>query len=77
MVMREAATLTGAGLVVGSALAVAGAQAAKALLFGLQPHDAATLAIAAAGLTSVALLASYLPAARAARVEPTVALREE
>jgi predicted permease len=77
MVMGEAATLTGAGLVVGSALAVAGAQAAKALLFGLQPHDASTLAIAAAGLTSVALLASYLPAARAARVEPTVALREE
>jgi predicted permease len=77
MVMGEAATLTAAGLGVGLVLALAGAQAAQALLFGLKPYDATTLVAAAAGLTGVALLASYLPAARAARVEPTAALRDE
>jgi predicted permease len=77
MVMREAATLTLFGLGIGSVLAIAGAQATRALLFGLEPHDAATLTLAAAALAGVAALASYLPAARAARVEPTVALRDE
>jgi ABC-type antimicrobial peptide transport system permease subunit len=77
MVMREVAGLTLAGLGAGAALAVAAAQAARSLLFGLQPHDAATLALSAAVLAGAAALASYLPVARAARVEPTVALRDE
>jgi predicted permease len=77
MVMREAGVLLAAGVVVGLLLAVAAARAATALLFGLHPGDPATLAMAAGGLGLVAMLASYLPALRASRLEPTEALREE
>jgi putative ABC transport system permease protein len=77
MVMREAAVLLTAGIVVGLLMSVAAARAAATLLFGLTPGDPATLATAAAGLGLVAMLASYLPAARASRLEPTEALREE
>ncbi|HKB11922.1 MAG TPA: ABC transporter permease [Vicinamibacterales bacterium] len=77
MVMREAGVLLIAGVAIGIALAVAAARAAATLLFGLHPGDPGTLAMAAAGLGTVALLASYLPALRAARLQPTEALREE
>jgi putative ABC transport system permease protein len=77
MVMREAGVLMIAGVVVGVALAVAAARTASTLLFGLQPSDPTTLAMAAGGLGAVAMLASYLPALRAASLEPTEALREE
>jgi ABC-type antimicrobial peptide transport system permease subunit len=77
MVMREAGLLLAGGVVVGTALAIAAARTAATLLFGLHPGDPATLAMAAVGLGSVAMLASYLPALRAARLEPTEALREE
>jgi len=45
-------------------------------VFGLQPHDAATYAAAAGILLSIGLLAAYLPARRASRVDPVVALRD-
>ena len=77
MVMREAAVLLAAGIVVGLLMSVAAARAATTLLFGLTPGDPTTLAAAAAGLGLVAMLASYLPALRASRLEPTEALREE
>ena len=77
MVMREAGVLLLVGVAVGLALAIAAARTAATLLFGLHPGDPATLAMAAAGLGMVALLASYLPALRAARLQPTEALREE
>jgi predicted permease len=77
MVMREAGLLLAAGVVVGTALAIAAARTAATLLFGLRPGDPATLAMAAIGLGTVAMLASYLPALRAARLQPTDALREE
>ena len=77
MVMREAGLLLIAGLGAGATLAVAAARTARTLLFGLGPGDPATLAIAAGALAAVAALASYLPAQRAARLEPTIALREE
>jgi putative ABC transport system permease protein len=77
LIMREAGTLLAAGLVVGTALALLSGRAAGALLYGLQPGDPATLATAVAALTAVAAAASYLPAERAARLEPTAALREE
>ena len=76
MVMREAGVLLVAGVVAGAALAIAAARPAAALLFGLRPGDPATLAMAAGGLGLVAMLASYLPALRASRLEPTDALRE-
>jgi len=77
MVMREAGMLLAVGVVVGTGLAIAAARTAATLLFGLRPSDPATLAMAAAGLGAIAMLASYLPALRAARLQPTVALREE
>jgi predicted permease len=77
MVMREAATLLVAGLIVGGLAAVGAARWASTLLFGLGPSDPATLAIAATALSAVAALASYVPAWRASHLSPTVALREE
>jgi putative ABC transport system permease protein len=77
MVMREAGMLLIAGVLVGTALAFAAARTAATLLFGLHPGDPATLGLAAGGLGLVAMLASYLPALRASRLEPTEALREE
>jgi putative ABC transport system permease protein len=77
MVMREAAVLLTAGVLVGLVVAVLAARTATKLLFGLQPGDPATLTMAAVGLGLVAMLASYLPALRASRLEPTEALREE
>ena len=77
MVMRDAIVLVGIGLAVGIVLALASAQTAKVLLFGVTPTDPATLALAAAALAGVAALASYLPAWRASRLSPTQALHEE
>src|SRR6185503_15362827 len=69
--------LGAAGVDVGLAIAVVAARTASSMLFGLHPGDPGTLATAAAGLAAVAMAASYLPALRAARLEPTEALREE
>jgi predicted permease len=77
MVMREAALLLMAGLAVGTLAALAATRSAGSLLFGLTPHDPLTLITAAAALAATATLASYLPARRASRLEPTEALREE
>jgi predicted permease len=77
MILRKAAALLGAGLAVGTALSLAGASAASALLFGLKPRDPGTLATAAAFLAAVALGASYLPARRAAALDPIASLKEK
>jgi predicted permease len=77
MVMRDAMKLLAAGLAAGILLALASAQTAKALLFGVTATDPATLALAAVTLGGVAAAASYLPAWRASRLSPTQALREE
>ena len=77
MILRKAAALLMAGLVLGAGLSLAAASAASALLFGLKPRDPATLAIAAAVLAAVALGASYLPARRAAALDPIASLKNE
>jgi putative ABC transport system permease protein len=77
MIMGEAALLLVIGLAAGAVLSLAAGRSAGALLFGLQPNDPYTIALSAALLAGVATLASYVPAWRASRVSPTVALREE
>lgn len=77
MILREAGILTLVGLVAGTALAMGAAQAASSMLFGLKPRDPLTLALAIVTLTLVAALASFVPAYRASKVDPMVALREE
>jgi putative ABC transport system permease protein len=77
MVIAQAGWLVVAGLVIGAGLAVVGGRAAAALLFGVRPADPVSLAIALTSLSAVALAASWLPAHRAARLDPTSALRDE
>jgi predicted permease len=77
MIMREAATLLAAGLIVGGLAAFGASKMAGTLLFGLKPGDPASMAMAVLALTLIAGLASYVPAWRASRLEPTQALREE
>lgn len=75
--MRESLALSAGGIVAGIPLALAGAGVVRGLLFGLEPHDPRTLALAIAVLVAVALAAAYPPARRASRVDPVVALRSE
>jgi predicted permease len=77
LVLREAALLLIAGLAVGIGLARWAGQATSALLFGLKPYDPPTFVAAVVLLSGAALLAGYLPAQRASRLEPMLALREE
>ena len=77
MILAEAALLLTIGVAVGAVLSVGASRSAGALLFGLQPNDPSTIALAAVLLASVAAVASYLPAWRASRLSPTIALREE
>jgi hypothetical protein len=77
MVLAHGGRLGLAGVALGSALALAGARLIRGLLFDVSPTDPATFGVVAAGLLAVALLASYMPARRATRVDPVVALRGE
>lgn len=77
MILGEACLLLAIGLALGTAASVAVARTVSSILYGLTPNDATTLTMAVAGLAAVALAASYLPARRAAAVEPMLALREE
>src|SRR5208282_407228 len=77
MIVREVAVLLGAGLVAGTLIALGAMRAIGELLFGLRPDDPPTLLMAVAILTAVSIVATYLPALRAARLDPTEALRAE
>jgi putative ABC transport system permease protein len=77
MIMREAGLVLLLGLVAGAGISLAAAQLAASLLFGLKPRDPLTLILAVVTLSAVAALASYVPAYRASRLDPIVALRYE
>ncbi len=77
MVLSEASTLLLVGLPIGVLLSLAAGKAAMSLLFGVRPYDPIILTAALLGLSAVAIAASLLPARRAARLHPMVALREE
>ncbi len=77
MIMRETGWLLVAGLVVGAALSAASIQLIASRLYGLSAADPVTVATAVTILAVVALFATWLPARRAATVDPLVALRHE
>ena len=76
LVLRRGMVLTAAGILVGAVLAIAAARLAAGLLVDVSPGDPAAIAGSALFLGAIALLASYLPARRATKVDPVVALRE-
>jgi ABC-type antimicrobial peptide transport system permease subunit len=76
-VLRQVLMLAVAGVVLGLPAALGAGQLIESLLFGLAPQDPATIAAAAAVLVAVAALAGYIPAMRAMRVDPVIALRDK
>jgi putative ABC transport system permease protein len=77
MVLGEGGRLAIAGVVIGTAMAIAVARLIRGLLFEVSATDPLTLTGVAVGLLGIALLASYIPARRATRVDPMIALRGE
>jgi predicted permease len=77
LVLRDTLLMIAAGMAIGIPAAIGGARYIQSQLFGLQPADAITLVFASLLLTAVAVLAGYLPAHRAARVDPMAALHYE
>src|SRR5579863_2116414 len=77
LVLREVAMMLAAGCAIGTAAAIPLSGLTRKMLFGIRPTEPAVFALAAAALAIAALAAAWLPARRAARVDPMVALRCE
>ncbi len=77
MILGETSALVFAGLAIGAGLSYAASRLIESRLYGVAPQDPLTLALAAGLLVLVALSAAYLPAHRASRLDPMVALRQE
>jgi putative ABC transport system permease protein len=77
LILRQAGALLTIGLAAGTLMALAVTGAARSILFESNPYDPGTLATGVILLAAITLGASYLPARRAARLEPITALREE
>ena len=77
LVLRDTAAMLLVGVVFGTTLALLSGRMASSMLFGLKPYDVATLLFAFALLALIAILASWLPARKASRLDPVTALRSE
>jgi predicted permease len=77
VILRQTMYMLALGVSLGVVLALAASRGAASLLFGLQPNDPLALGSAAGLLVIIALVASYVPAWRASRVDPSIALRYE
>jgi len=76
-IMKQGLQVTALGVTIGLAGALAVNRLIASLLFGVQPTDTATIAFVIATITAVAVVASWLPAWRASRLDPNVVLRDE
>jgi ABC-type antimicrobial peptide transport system permease subunit len=76
-VVRDGLAVTIVGVAAGFVAALVAVQLVKSLLFGITPYDPLTLLTAPATLILIAVVACLLPAARAAKVDPMIALRAE
>ena len=77
LILRQAGLIIAVGLILGLAGALASGRLIAALLYDVSPTDALSIAAAAVFLSGVTVLAGFIPARRAARIDPTIALREE
>jgi putative ABC transport system permease protein len=77
LVLREGMTLTTVGLVVGVALSLGFSRLLKSQLYEVAPTDATVIALAALALSAVAIVAAFVPARRATKVDPLISLRAE
>ena len=76
-IMKQGLQVTAIGAVIGLAGALAVNRLIASLLFGVKPTDTVTIAFVIATITAVAVVASWLPAWRASRLDPNVVLRDE
>ncbi len=77
MVLRDAAILLLAGVMIGAVCALASASILQSMLYGTKPRDPVVMGFVCAAVAFVGLVAAYIPALRAAKVDPMVALRYE
>jgi ABC-type antimicrobial peptide transport system permease subunit len=77
MVLRRVLLLAAVGLAISVPATLGASRLVKSFLFGIQPNDPGTLALASVVLLSAAILAGYVPARRASRIDPLAALRNE
>jgi ABC-type antimicrobial peptide transport system permease subunit len=77
MVLRESLLLLVTGIAIGVPATLAVTRLVRSQLFGLSPFDVATISTAVMTIAAVILVAAYMPARRAAKVDPMVALRYE
>ncbi|MGA2720944.1 MAG: ABC transporter permease [Bryobacteraceae bacterium] len=77
LILTEGIRLVATGVLAGMAIALSGSRAVEGMLFATSPYDAATFVLVPTILALVAVLACWLPAVRATRIDPAAALREE